>query len=175
MAFAKSCWVVFLALALITSGCLSTPQVDKEKAGYIAGIKFLESHPTETASYTVSDPGGDAFLVSFSIVSAEGVETGFAEYYVDRYTRDVYVSTKYATSLAIDQSPGLTRLFERYPEAKVDGNLIDPKIVGERRYVWEIRVIANGVNVAVFAFDAASEKLLNENIKTPQVINIPPV
>jgi hypothetical protein len=41
--------------------------------------------------------------------------------------------------------------------------------------VWEIRVIANGVEVAVFAFDAASEKLLNENIKTYQVINITPV
>jgi hypothetical protein len=175
MTFAKSWWVAFFTLALIISGCLSTPNVDKEKAGYIAGIKFLESHPTETASYTVSDPGGEAFLVSFSIVSPEGEETGFAEYYVDRYTRDVYVSTKYATLLAIDQSPGLKRLFERYPEAKVDGGLLDPESVAGKRYVWEIRVIANGVDVAVFAFDAASEKLLNENIKTYQVINITPV
>lgn len=173
MSFPKNYWVVFLALALTTSGCLSTPLVDKEKAGYIAGIRFLESNPGETASYTVSDPGGDAYLVSFSI--AEGEETGFAEYYVDRYTRTVYVSSRYATELAIDQSPGLARLFERYPEAKVDGNLLDPENVAGRRYVWEIRVIANGVNVAVFAFDAANEELINENIKTYRVFSIQPV
>jgi hypothetical protein len=165
MSIWKKDYFIFIALLILFTGCLSTAVVDKEKAGYIAGIRFLETHPGEVAAYSVSDPGGDAFLVYFNITNQEGVQTDFAEYYVDRFTKDIYVSSNYATRLAIPQSPNLERLFKKYPEAKVHGNLIKTDDDAGRKYVWEIRVIANGVNVAVIGFDAAEEKLLGENIK----------
>jgi hypothetical protein len=158
-------FITLIIILIFISGCLSTAVVDKEKAGYIAGIRFLETHPGEVASYSISDPGGDAFLVYFNMTNQEGVQTDFAEYYVDRFTKDIYVSSNYATRLAIPQSPELERLFKKYPEAKVHGNLIKTDDSASRKYVWEIRVIANGVNVAVIGFDAAEEKLLAKNIK----------
>jgi hypothetical protein len=174
MAFTKIFWVILLTLTLITSGCLSTPSVDSEKAGLLAGIRFLETHPGEIATYSVKDPGGDAYLVYFNITSEEGVQTGFAEYYVDRFSRDVYVSSNFATFLAIDQSLKLERLFNRYPHAKYDGALLKSKKDGAPRYVWQIRVVANGVDLGDFSFDADEEKFLRENLDLPTVINIRP-
>lgn len=163
---------VFLAFALITAGCLSTPAVNKETAGYLAGIRFLETHPSKTASYTVKDRGGDAYVVYFNITSPEGIQEEFAEYYVDKFTKDVYVSSTYATLLAVKGSPDLKKLFERYPNAKGEPNLIKTETPEGQKYIWEIRIIANGVDVAVFAFDALEEKLLQERIKSYQMVNI---
>lgn len=177
MSSVKGWSIVLLFSMLIVSGCLDTPSVDKEKAGYLAGIKFLETHPGQTASYTVKDPGGDAFIVYFNVTSSEGVQLGFAEYYVDRFNRDIYVSSSYATVLATGQSPNLERLFNRYPEAKSDGSLIKTESPEGRKYAWEIRIITNGVEIAVFRFDAVEEKLLGGlNIKTADYsVNLQPV
>jgi hypothetical protein len=174
MAFSKIFWVILLTLTLLSSGCVSTPSVDREKAGLLAGVRFLETHPGEIATYSVRDPGGDAYLVYFNITSEDGVQTGFAEYYVDRFSRDVYVSSNFATILAIDQSPRLDRLFNRYPHAKYDGTLIKSKKEGQPMYVWQIRVVADGVDLGDFSFDANEEKFLRENLDLPPVINVRP-
>ncbi len=163
--------IAFLFTAMVISGCISAPAaIDKEKAGYIAGIKFLETHPGEQATYIVTDTGGDAYSVYFNITGPTGEDKGFAEYHVDKRSRDVYVSSVFATSLAIKQSVGLTRVFERYSEAKIDGNLISDK---KGSYVWNIHVIANGVDIADFKFDAVEEKIIGEpNIKSYFTLNI---
>ncbi|GBE18312.1 hypothetical protein BMS3Abin16_00908 [archaeon BMS3Abin16] len=168
--------VVLLILLVSAAGCLNTPNIDKEKAGYIAGIHFLETHPGEVASYSVSDPGGDAYVVYFNRTAPGGAAHDFAEYYVDKYNRNVYVSSKYATVLAVTQNKDLEKLFKRYPSAQIEGELLDPSEAGGKKYVWKIRVIANGVHAAIFGFDAVEEKIVGTpTIYSSQTINIQPV
>jgi hypothetical protein len=169
MGFGKCILAIFFVFALITLGCLSTPVIDSEKAGYLAGIKFLETHPGATASYTSTDTGGDAFVVYFNITMPEEGESDFAEYYVDKYTRDVYASPKYSSKLAIEQSLNLKRLFERYPNAEGEPLLIKTETPNGNRYVWELRLVANGVEVAIYVFDAVDERLLAEQIEMYQL------
>ncbi len=176
MGFVKSGTIILLILLVFAAGCLNTPNIDKEKAGYIAGIHFLETHPGEVATYSVSDPGGDAYVVYFDRTAQVGAPQDFAEYYVDKYNRQVYVSPKYATILAVEQNNDLERLFKRYPSAQVEGELLNPSEVSGKKYVWKIRVIANGANAAIFGFDALEEKLLGTpTIYSAQTINIQPV
>jgi hypothetical protein len=169
MGFGKGILAIFFVFALITIGCVSAPAIDSEKAGYLAGIKFLETHPGETASYTTTDTGGDAFVVYFNITMPEEGESDFAEYYVDKYTRDVYASPKYSSKLAIEQSPNLKMLNNRYPHAEGEPLLIKSETPTGRRYVWELRLVANGVEIAIYVFDAVDERLLAEQIEMYQV------
>ena len=172
----KSGAIILLILLVSATGCLNTPNIDKEKAGYIAGIRFLETHPGEVASYSVRDPGGDAYVVYFNRTAPGGAAHDFAEYYVDKYNRDVYVSPRYATVLAIDENKQLETLFKRYPSAQVEGELLDPSKAGGKKYVWKIRVIANGADAAIFGFDAVEEKIVGTpTIYSSQTINIQPV
>jgi hypothetical protein len=168
--------IIFLAILTIGSGCLSTPVVDKEKAGYIAVIRFQETQQITgspyLAPYTVRDPGGDAYAVYFNITSAQGEQIGFAEYYVDKYTRDIYVSPNFGTSLAIEQSDSIKRVFNRYPEAKIEPNLIKTESPTGNQYIWDITVIANGVRTARFGYDAVNEKVLSESFLQLRSIDI---
>jgi hypothetical protein len=169
MVFHEKARIIFLVFAFSMSGCLNTVVVDKEKAGYIAGIRFLEKHPGVVASYTVKDPGGDAFVVYFNITSSDEGQTDFAEYHVNKFTKEVFVSSKYATVLAVDQSPELESLFKRYPRAKIEGNLIKTKTPEGMKYYWEVNIIANGVNIAKFLFDAGEERLKSQSLLTSKV------
>jgi|GEM_PF-3138353 len=176
MASLKVTWIVLLIFLVSAAGCLSTPNIDKEKAGYIAGIRFLETHPGEVASYSVSDSGKDTYIVYFTRTAPGGAAQDFAEYYVDKYNRDVYVSPKFATVLAIDENPQLEALFKRYPSAQIEGALLDPSEVAGKKYVWKIRVLANSADVAIFGFDALDEVVVGTpTIFTSKVINIQPV
>lgn len=167
----KTIYPILIIVFIISAGCLTPPNIDEEKAGYIAGIRFLETNPGEKASYRVSDPGGDAYRVYFNI-SKEGFKNGFAEYYVDKFNRDTYVTPNYAIVLAIEENERVKSLFTRYPNAKVEGTLLT-ELSGDNKYIWEIRVIANGVNIAVFAFDGVEEKILGEpSFKTNLPVNI---
>ena len=158
-----------IVIAVIISACVSAPTIDKEKAGYLAGIRFLETHPGEVASYSVKDPGGDAYVVFFNTTtSSDDVRIDFAEYFVDKYTKDVYVSSKYANALSIEKSSNINALFKRYPSAKYTANLLETGEGENIKRIWEIRVIANSVDVAVFAFDADEELVLGENFAAIQ-------
>ncbi|RMF88884.1 MAG: hypothetical protein D6733_07580, partial [Methanobacteriota archaeon] len=113
----------------------------------------------------------DAYVVYFNITGPNGTQKDFAEYYVDKYTRDVYASNNYAVKLAIEQSPNIKRIYDRYPHTEGEPLLIKSETQNGHSYIWELRLIANGVEVAVFRFDAVKEKLLSEqiNIYSPQV------
>jgi len=171
MAPAKRAPALIAILLILSTACVTPPPVDREKAGYLAGIRFLETHPGAKASYSIKDPGGEAYLVTFNITSGSEDE-GFAEYYVDKFTRDVYVSSRYAVLLALRESDSLRQLFQRYPNAKTSGELLKAGKQGERRYVWEIRVVGDGHELAVFGFDAKEEKLLAEKIKSNYLLTM---
>ncbi len=157
---------LLLFLAVFSLGCLKTPNIDEEKAGLIAGVRFLETYPGQVASYTVKDTGGDAYVVYFNVTSPEGKQIGFAEYYVDKFTKDVYASPKYAAAKAIEENSDVKTIYLRYPGAKTDPHLIIAEEPEGRRYVWEIKVIANAVDVAVIRYDATNDRLLSVGLIT---------
>jgi hypothetical protein len=152
---------LILILLVLGLGCLESPVVDKEKAGLLAGIRFLETHPGEIAKYSVRN-GGDFFLVYFNITAPNGQQKDFAEYYVDKYNRDVYVSGNYASRIAMERNPNVRRILET-GEGKQ--NLLKLDNEADRGYVWEVKLTDNKADLGVFYFDAVAEKLIQVRLR----------
>jgi len=152
--------LIFIAAAL--SACLAAfekPKVDREKALLAARVRFLETHPGRTGVEGLGEEDR-VYVVSYNITDAQKEEIDFAEYYVDKYTGAVYASARYSLALAIKASPEVRRIFERYKSPTTAAALMESPDKVEPTYVWEINIIAEGVNVFAFRFDALNERMV---------------
>lgn len=155
--------LAFVFLVVLISACIGTaekPKIDKEKALLLARVRFLEANPGRTGVEELREEG-KTYVISYNITDAKKGEIDFAEYYADKYTGQVFASARYSLALAVKASPELKAIFERYPSATTSAELIESPDKKEPSYVWEMGIIANGVNVASIRFDAVNEKIVS--------------
>lgn len=155
--------LAFIFVVVLFSACLGAaekPKVDKEKALLLARVRFLEANPGRTGVEDLREEG-KTYVISYNITDAKKGEIDFAEYYVDKYTGQAFASAKYSLALAVKASPDLKAIFERYPSATTSAELIESPDKKEPSYIWEMSIIANGMNIASIRFDAVNEKIVS--------------